>query len=103
MLTKKTKSLLEKQHYGLVGEHSAVQICRWTKKSILNQGYCYKQKFYGIKSHRCCQMSSSVMFCQNNCIHCWRAISFKSNGKMKEKIDNPDKIFEGCIEAQKNF
>jgi tRNA wybutosine-synthesizing protein 1 len=103
MLNKKTKSILEKQHYGLVGKHSAVQICRWTKKSILNQGYCYKQKFYGIKSHRCCQMSPSVMFCQNNCIHCWRAIRFKSGFKMEKNIDNPDKIFEGCIEAQKKL
>jgi len=25
--------ILEKQHYSIIGEHSAVQICRWTKKS----------------------------------------------------------------------
>lgn len=74
MITKKIEEVLRRQHYGIAGKNSAVQICRWTKKSLLNEGYCYKQQFYGISSHRCCQMSPSVAWCQNKCMHCWRAI-----------------------------
>ena len=33
MIPYETKKVLEKQHYSIIGKHSAVQICRWTKKS----------------------------------------------------------------------
>ena len=67
------KEILRKQHYETIGDHAAVQICRWTKKSLTDKGVCYKEKFYGIKSHRCCQMTQMIL-CENKCIHCWRAI-----------------------------
>ena len=51
MLPEDTKAILEKQHYIIVGEHSAVQICGWTKKSLRDEDFCYKEKFYGIQSH----------------------------------------------------
>jgi len=60
MIRKEIKEKLTRQHYALIGKHSAVQICRWTKKSLRNEGVCYKEKFYGIKSHRCCQMSPYI-------------------------------------------
>jgi tRNA wybutosine-synthesizing protein 1 len=52
---KEKKKNLEDQGYRIVKNHSAVKICRWTKNSIKNEGVCYKEKFYGIKSHKCCQ------------------------------------------------
>jgi tRNA wybutosine-synthesizing protein 1 len=95
---------LKKQHYGIVGSHSAVQICRWTKHSLLNRGECYKAKFYGIESHRCCQLSPSVGFCQNKCVHCWRAIELTEGTDMKkEKIDSPEEIIAGCIKQQRKL
>ncbi|MBT4165540.1 4-demethylwyosine synthase TYW1 [archaeon] len=104
MLSKKLQETLKKQHYVLIGKHSAVQICRWTKNSLREQGHCYKQQFYGIKSHLCCQMSPSVGFCQNRCLHCWRAIELTEGNKMSEKqTDNPETIIQGCIQAQQKL
>lgn len=98
------QNLLEKQHYRIVGKnkHSAVQICQWTKKSIRGEGVCYKEKFYGIKSHQCCQMTPSL-FCPNRCLHCWRAIEFTTGNKIPGKIDSAKEIIDGCIEEQRNL
>jgi len=93
---------LKKQHYGLVGNHSGVQICRWCKKDLTDEGECYKAKFYGIKSHLCCQMSPSVGYCQNRCLHCWRAIELTIGDKIKES-DEPKQIIKDCIEAQRKL
>ena len=100
MIPKKIKEILKKQHYEIVGKHSAVQTCRWTKKSIRDEGGCYKEKFYGIKSHECCQMTPSVMWCPNKCLHCWRAIELTIGDKMKGNLDSPSEIINGCIQAQ---
>ncbi len=102
MIPKKIKNVLKKQHYSLVGKHSAIQICRWTKKSLRNEGVCYKEKFYGIKSHQCCQMTPAVVWCQNKCLHCWRAIEYTLGTKIK-KSDSPSEIIDQCIEAQKRL
>jgi len=37
------RRLLEKQSYEFCGEHSAVKICEWTKKSLRGDGVCYKK------------------------------------------------------------
>ncbi|MEM4230272.1 MAG: 4-demethylwyosine synthase TYW1 [Candidatus Pacearchaeota archaeon] len=102
MIPENLRKILKKQHYALIGNNSAIQICRWTKKSLLNEGVCYKEKFYGIKSHRCCQMSPCVMFCQNKCIHCWRPIE-KSLGTKIIDADNAKKIIEQCILNQRKL
>ena len=101
-LPEKVKSVLKKQHYEIVGRHSAVQICRWTKKSLRDEGVCYKEKFYGIKSHLCCQMSPAVMWCPNKCLHCWRAIELTLGDKLNE-FDSPKEIIDGCIKAQRKL
>lgn len=103
MIPKEIKKVLEKQHYGIVGKHSAVQICRWTKKSLRNEGECYKEKFYGIKSHLCCQMTPAVMWCPNKCVHCWRAIELTLGSELKGEIDSAKKIIDECIKAQKKL
>ncbi|MEM4703331.1 MAG: 4-demethylwyosine synthase TYW1 [Candidatus Pacearchaeota archaeon] len=101
MLSKELKSMLEKQHYALVGKHSAVQICKYTKESLRNKDFCYKQKFYGIQSYRCCQMTPAIAFCHHRCVYCWRPIEFTF-----KKIKNPDnakEIVDGCIKAQRKL
>lgn len=103
MIPENIKKILKRQHYELVGEHSAVQVCRWTKKSIRDEGFCYKQQFYGIQSHLCCQMTPSVVWCPNKCIHCWRAIEFTLGDKLPKKQNSPKEIIDGCINAQRKL
>lgn len=91
------KKLLEKQHYRVIGNSSAVKICSWTQKSIWNQGVCYKEKFYGIRSNMCCQITPDVNFCQNKCVFCWRNLE-GTQGKMTDsEIDDPILIIEESI------
>ncbi|MBU3907513.1 MAG: radical SAM protein, partial [Nanoarchaeota archaeon] len=106
MISENLKKILEKQHYGIAGKHSAVQICRWAKKALLDEGFCYKEQFYGIKSHLCCQMSPSIAWCPNKCIHCWRAVEFTQDLKEIEnakKTDNPKEIIEECVKQQRKL
>ncbi|MBN1896288.1 MAG: 4-demethylwyosine synthase TYW1 [Candidatus Aenigmarchaeota archaeon] len=104
MIPKETAELFLKHQYRFAGEHSAVKICEWTKKSLRNEGACYKQKFYGIESHRCLQMTPSVSWCPNRCVYCWRAIEkTEESPKTGEKTDNPNDIIDRCIEAQRKL
>ena len=96
------KEKLIKMNYALVGETSAVQICRWTKNAINGKGVCYKEKFYGISTAGCCQMTPAVMWCENKCLHCWRPIEM-SLGTELPKIDDPIEILDGIIEARKKL
>ncbi len=95
---------LKKKGYRFVGSknHAAAKICHWTKKSIVGEGVCYKEKFYGIESHRCLQMSPSISFCHHKCLFCWRDISITET-EWNEEYDEPADIINGCIEAQKNL
>jgi tRNA wybutosine-synthesizing protein 1 len=95
---------LEKKGYRFAGQHkhAAAKICHWTKKSILNEGVCYKEKFYGIESHRCLQMSPSISFCHHKCLFCWRDISITQT-EWNVDFDEAADIISGCIEAQRNL
>src|SRR3990172_586793 len=83
--------------FKVLGEkkHTAVKLCHWTKTSIKTgeENYCYKQKFYGIKSHRCLQMTPAVPFCNFGCQFCWRDITQRS-AEWKGNYDNPEKLEE---------
>jgi tRNA wybutosine-synthesizing protein 1 len=98
---------LKKQKYHLVGNHSAVKRCKWLYESIVNDRPCYKQKFYGIKSHRCIQMSPSLYYCTQECLFCWRAQSGDLQVTWDEmkipKVDSPEEIVEGCFKAQEKI
>ncbi|MFH1664137.1 MAG: hypothetical protein ABH986_05005 [archaeon] len=102
MLTKEAKAELEKQQYRIIGSHSAVKICGWTKNSLRGKGVCYKQKFYGIKSHQCMQMTTSLS-CANRCVFCWRGYKAPVSKKWKWKIDEPEFILDGSIKEQKKL
>lgn len=95
------KTLL-KQQYRIVGTNSAVKICTWLKRSLLDKGYCYKQKFYGIESHRCLQMTPALMNCSHKCIFCWRPIEW-TKLEEPEEWDDVDGLINGCIEAQREL
>lgn len=96
------KKLLEKQRYK-VFNHSAVKLCLWTKKSIQDKGFCYKQKFYGIKSHRCMQCTPAVAWCSLKCNYCWRPLSEATLGIKIQKEDEPKEIVEKMVEAQRKL
>jgi len=95
------KNILKKQHYAVVGDHSGVKLCHWMRQSLLFNRECYKQSFYGIKSHRCLQMSPSINHCNHLCIFCWRYQGFTE--KQFNSFDDPKYILEKAIEAQKRL
>ncbi len=85
--------------YRIVGNHSAVEVCHWTKESLRRGRVCYKEKFYGIKSHRCLEMTPALIWCTHKCKFCWRPLEFTILGEPKP--DDPKEIVEGCIEARR--
>ncbi len=95
------QGVLKKHQYRMAGRHSAVKICEWTKKSLRGEGVCYKERFYGIKSHRCLQMTPSVSWCPNRCLYCWRATEETSGVPPAKSLDDPSEIIDRCIEQQR--
>ncbi len=93
------KTLADLKGYHIIGKHSAVKTCLWLKKSLKDEGYCYKQKFYGIPSHRCLQMSPALI-CNLSCVHCWRPLDLMPPFK---EWDSPDFIVEESIKAQRRL
>lgn len=100
----KTKKKFENARYGMAGSHSGVQICSWTKKAIRGKGVCYKQIFYGVDCHACCQMSPAVAWCQQNCVFCWRPSEWMKKTTMDdEEADSPEDIIEKTVKARKKL
>jgi tRNA wybutosine-synthesizing protein 1 len=98
-LTKGQIANLEKQQYRVVGNHSAVKICGWTKNMLRGIGGCYKYKFYGIRPHQCLQMTTS-MFCASRCKFCWRGLKAPvSKEDWYGLIDKPKEIISGAIDG----
>lgn len=100
-------SALKKQKYHIVGNHSAVKRCKWLNEALTKNRSCYKQKFYGIKSHQCIQMSPSLFCCNQQCLFCWRAQNGDLNIKWDEKKipmeDPPEEIYRGILKAQSSI
>lgn len=96
------KKLLLKQHYFITGKNSAVKICSWTKKSIKNEGVCYKEKFYGIRCHLCAQISTTIGYCQNKCLICWRPMEYTKTEDMNY-FDEPNEIINNTLIGQKKL
>ena len=95
--------IFEKQGYAIVGKHSAVKLCHWLRKSLLYHKQCYKHTFYGIQSHRCLQMSTAAFHCTQKCLFCWRFQGFTKTSMEKENVDDPETIFQKCIEEQRRL
>ncbi|KAJ8044014.1 S-adenosyl-L-methionine-dependent tRNA 4-demethylwyosine synthase [Holothuria leucospilota] len=118
MVTPIIRQSLTKQGYKLIGSHSGVKLCRWTKDSFLEEasfilllqnyyifsqsmlrgrGGCYKHTFYGIESHRCMETTPSLA-CANKCVFCWRHHSNPVGTEWKWQMDEPDVIVKGAME-----
>lgn len=96
--TSPTYTSLTKQGYTIVGSHSGVKICRWTKSALRGRGSCYKNSFYGIKSHLCMETTPSLS-CSNKCVFCWRHGTNPVGTTWRWKVDPPEMIFEGVKEG----
>lgn len=103
-LTRTQVEKLESSGYRFVGSHNhaAAKICHWTKQSILDRGVCYKEKFYGIESHRCLQMAPAVPNCQQKCEFCWRDLSYTQT-QWEGEYDDPKTIIDEAVKAQNNL
>ena len=102
MLSRQREKDLYKQGYRITGSNFAIKVCMWTKRAIKNEDFCYKQKFYGINSHRCVQMTPSLPFCNHRCVWCWRDIEF-TKPNWVGPVDDPKEIVDGCIKEQVRY
>jgi len=107
-LPEELRNLYIKQKYGLVGNHSAVKTCHWQSRSLNTKGAenCYKNRFYGIPTHRCMQMTPSMGHCTQSCLFCWRATpeTLGVGWEQTQPIQNPEdpeSIIDGCIAAHR--
>ncbi|MBU0470078.1 MAG: 4-demethylwyosine synthase TYW1 [Nanoarchaeota archaeon] len=102
MLTKEAEEELERQAYRIIGSHSAVKTCGWTRNMINDRGGCYKLKFYGIMSHQCLQMTTSIS-CANRCIFCWRGYKAPISKNWDWDVDDPQIILDESIKAHQQL
>lgn len=99
MIPEEAKRRFLRAGYRIVGSHSAVEICHWTKESLRRGRTCYKERWYGIKSHRCMEMTPALIWCTHRCRFCWRPLEYTVCGEPEP--DDPKEIIEGGIEARR--
>ncbi|XP_024972522.1 S-adenosyl-L-methionine-dependent tRNA 4-demethylwyosine synthase [Cynara cardunculus var. scolymus] len=102
MVTPVIRASLTKQGYKIIGSHSGVKICRWTKSQLRGRGGCYKHSFYGIESHRCMEATPSLA-CANKCVFCWRHHTNPVGKSWQWKMDDPLLIVNSAIEQHKKM
>ncbi|KAM4760426.1 S-adenosyl-L-methionine-dependent tRNA 4-demethylwyosine synthase TYW1B isoform 2-T2 [Cyanocitta cristata] len=102
MITPALREALTKQGYKLIGSHSGVKLCRWTKSMLRGRGGCYKHTFYGIESHRCMEATPSLA-CANKCVFCWRHHTNPVGTEWRWKMDEPEVILQEAIENHQNM
>ncbi|XP_061868251.1 S-adenosyl-L-methionine-dependent tRNA 4-demethylwyosine synthase TYW1B isoform X3 [Colius striatus] len=102
MITPALREALTKQGYRLIGGHSGVKLCRWTKSMLRGRGGCYKHTFYGIESHRCMEATPSLA-CANKCVFCWRHHTNPVGTEWRWKMDQPEMILQEAIENHQNM
>ena len=98
MVTPALHKALTKQGYKIIGSHSGVKICRWTKSMLRGRGGCYKHTFYGIASHRCMETTPSLA-CANKCVFCWRHHTNPVGTEWRWKMNEPEEIIKGAMES----
>lgn len=97
MVTPALHKSLTKQGYKIIGTHSGVKICRWTKAALRGRGFCYKHSFYGIQSHLCMETTPSLA-CANKCVFCWRHHTNPVGTEWRWNTDDPAFILDGAME-----
>ncbi|MEE6209702.1 4-demethylwyosine synthase TYW1 [Salarchaeum sp. III] len=82
--------------------HTAAQTCGWTANSLRGEGTCYKYAFYGIRSHRCIQMTP-VVRCNERCVFCWRDHAGHTYELDGVEWDDPEAVVDASIRLQKKL
>ncbi|TFG08835.1 4-demethylwyosine synthase TYW1 [Candidatus Thorarchaeota archaeon] len=96
---------LQSQGYHLLGERGAFKACQWQRKSLISGKTCYKQRFYGIESHRCLQMTPTVDKCTQQCEFCWRVtpddlgVEWNQVDVDAEEVLSPEELLEETLMA----
>ena len=98
MVTPKQAKALKKEGYKLIGTHSAVKLCRWTKHQLRGRGGCYKHTHYGITSYQCMEATPSLA-CANKCVFCWRHHKNPVGREWRWKTDEPKMIVEEAVKT----
>jgi tRNA wybutosine-synthesizing protein 1 len=98
MVTPKQAKALKKEGYKLIGTHSAVKLCRWTKHQLRGRGGCYKHTHYGITSYQCMEATPSLA-CANKCVFCWRHHKNPVGREWRWKMDEPKMIVEEAVKT----
>lgn len=93
---------LRRVGYRIVGRHSAVKICHWTRSVLRGGKNCYKT-WYGIRSHRCLQMTPALQYCNMMCIFCWRHHTINRVTGIREEWDRPEDILDDLIREQRQL
>jgi tRNA wybutosine-synthesizing protein 1 len=100
MIPEEIYKILRKQRYQ-IDNHTAVKLCGWVRKKMLEDKNCYKSKFYGIETHRCIQCTPSVIWCQQSCIFCWRVLPSDIGINIKEikepEWEEPEVVYEKIL------
>jgi len=97
MVTPAQRKALLKEGYKIIGSHSAVKLCRWTKAQLRGRGGCYKHTFYGIQSYQCMEATPSLA-CANKCTFCWRHHKNPVGRSWRWKVDDPAMIVAAAVE-----
>ena len=100
MITREQRAILTKQGYAVVGSHSAVKLCRWSKTHLRGNGACYKHTFYGLNSASFMEATPSLA-CANRCLFCWRHHSNPTGRSWRWKVDSPEMVYEGMVSNQR--
>lgn len=95
-----TDELMRRQGYAKAGAHSAVKTCAWLKNSMNGAGVCYKSSFYGVTSHRCLQMTPTLL-CNQECVFCWRPTEVPALAPAV--WDDPETVVEESLRAQRKL
>lgn len=98
MVTPKQAAALKKEGYKLIGTHSAVKLCRWTKHQLRGRGGCYKHTFYGITSYQCMEATPSLA-CANKCVFCWRHHKNPVGKEWRWKTDEAEFIVDEAVKT----
>jgi tRNA wybutosine-synthesizing protein 1 len=96
MVTPRQRASLTKEGYKIIGTHSAVKLCRWTKNQLRGRGGCYKHTCYGITSYQCMEATPSLA-CANKCTFCWRHHKNPVGTSWRWKEDDPAMIVERAL------
>ncbi len=96
MVTPRQRASLTKEGYKIIGTHSAVKLCRWTKNQLRGRGGCYKHTCYGITSYQCMEATPSLA-CANKCTFCWRHHKNPVGTSWRWKEDDPAFIVKQAL------